>query len=131
MSPSPLLARRRARALALFLGSAGVLHFVQPEFFDPIVPPWMPGKARTTTYVSGVAELASAALVACPRTRRFGGRVAMATFIGVFPANIDVAVRGGMKWAPPPMDTAAAAWLRLPLQFPLIAWARRVARDAA
>ena len=107
------------------------MHFVRPEFFDAIVPPWMPGKARTTTQVSGVAELVSGALVACPTTRRLGGWAAAATFVVVFPANIDAAVRGGMQDAPPPLDSAAAAWLRLPLQIPLILWARRVAREAS
>ena len=129
--PSPRARDLRALGLAAFLASAGAMHFLQPEFFDPIVPPWMPGRPRTTTYASGVAELTSAALVAVPATRRVGGWVAAATFVGVFPANIDVAVRGGMRWLDPPFDSAPAAWLRLPLQLPLIGWARRVALDAS
>ena len=68
-----------ALGLAAVLGFAGVAHFVRPQFFDPIVPDWMPGSARTTTYVSGVVELAAAVLVANPRTRRFGGWFAAAT----------------------------------------------------
>jgi uncharacterized membrane protein len=130
MSNEDRRAARRAVGLATLLGTAGTLHFVRPTFFDPIVPPWMPGRARTTTYVSGVAELASAVLVAFPRTRRLGGWAAAATFLSVFPANIDVAMRGGMSWVDPPFDSAAAAWLRLPVQIPLIVWGRRVALDA-
>jgi uncharacterized membrane protein len=122
---------RRALGLAALLGGAGVLHFVRPEVFDAIVPSWMPGSARTTTYVSGAVELAAAALVANPRTRRFGGWFAFWTLLGVFPANIQSALDGGIADAPPPLDTAAAAWLRLPLQLPLVLWARRVAKDAA
>lgn len=121
---------RRALGLAALIGGAGVLHFVRPEVFDAIVPSWMPGSARTTTYVSGALEVTAAVLVANPSTRRIGGWLAFWTFMGVFPANIQSALDGGMTDAPPPFDGAAVAWLRLPLQIPLILWARRVARDA-
>ena len=107
-----------------------MLHFVAPRFFDPIVPDWMPGEARTTTYASGVFELASAVLVAMPRTRRLGGWLSEATIAGVYPANIQAALDGGMKGAPPPFDSAAAAWARLPLQIPMIRLAVKVARSA-
>lgn len=121
---------RRALGLAAFIGGAGVMHFVRPEFFDAIVPDWMPGEARTTTHVSGVAELTAAVLVANPRTRRIGGWFAFWTFLGVYPANIQSALDGGIADAPEPFDSAAAAWLRLPLQLPMLWWARRVAKDA-
>ena len=119
-----------ALGLAAVLGFAGVAHFVRPQFFDPIVPDWMPGSARTTTYVSGVVELAAAVLVANTRTRRFGGWFAAATFIGVFPANVQSALDGGMSGLEPPLDSPVVAWARLPLQFPLIAWAIAVARGS-
>ncbi len=106
------------------------MHFVQPEFFDAIVPDWMPGEKRTITHLSGVAELTSAALVAHPRTRKFGALVCLLTFLGVYPANIQSALDGGMAGAKPPMDSAAAAWLRLPLQLPMFRWAWRVYRAA-
>jgi uncharacterized membrane protein len=121
---------RRALGLAALIGGAGVLHFVRPEVFDAIVPDWMPGSARTTTYVSGAVEIAGALLVAIPRTRRAGAWLCFWTFLGVFPANVQSALDGGMADAPTPFDSAAAAWLRLPLQIPLILWARRVAREA-
>jgi uncharacterized membrane protein len=112
------------KLVTAILGSAGIAHFAAPQLFDSIVPSWMPGNPRITTYVSGAAELLSASLVAHPRTRRIGGAVALATFVGVYPANIWAALDGGMKDAPPPMNSAAAAWLRLPFQFPLmwLAW---------
>src|SRR5690348_7834301 len=94
----------RVKAVVGILGGAGVMHFVKPDFFDPIVPDWMPGSPRTTTYVSGVVELVAAGLVAHPRTRRFGGWFAFLTFLGVYPANVQAALDGGMKAAEPPMD---------------------------
>ena len=119
-----------ALGLSALLGFAGVAHFVRPQFFDPIVPDWMPGNPRTTTYASGVVELTAAALVAVPRTRRFGGWFAALTFIGVFPANVQSALDGGMDGLEPPFNSAAVAWARLPLQLPLIAWAIAIARRA-
>ena len=121
---------RRALSLAALIGTAGAMHFVRPEFFDAIVPDWMPGSKRTTTYVSGAVELAGAALLVGRSTRRLGGWWCAATFVGVFPANIQAALDGGMSDMDPPFDHAAVAWLRLPLQLPLIAWAVKVARDS-
>jgi uncharacterized membrane protein len=117
-----------AIALTAMLGSAGVAHFVKPKFFDPLVPKWMPGKPRITTYASGAVEIASAVLVANPKTRKLGGWVSLVTFLGVYPANIQAALDGGMKDMKPPFDSAVAAWARLPLQFPMFKLAWRVAR---
>ena len=124
--------RVRTVALVGILGGAGVMHFVRPSFFDAIVPEWMPGGARWVTYASGVVELVAAALVANPRSRRVGALVCVLTFLGVWPANIQAALDGGMQGLDPPFDSAAVAWVRVPLQLPLIwlAWglARTVAR---
>ena len=120
---------RRALGLAAFIGTAGVMHFVRPQFFDAIVPRWMPGRPRTTTYVSGAVELTGAVLVANRRTRRFGAWWCFWTFLGVFPANIQTVLDGGVKSAGPPFDTRLAAVVRLPFQLPMLALARRVARE--
>jgi uncharacterized membrane protein len=120
---------RLALGLAAFIGTAGVLHFVKPDFFDPIVPDWVPGDPRTTTYASGVAELASAVLVANPRTRRLGAWCCFLTFLGVYPANIQAALDGGTPGQDGFAGSAAAAWIRLPLQIPMLLWARRIARE--
>jgi uncharacterized membrane protein len=121
---------RRALGLAAFIGGAGVMHFVKPDFFDPIVPDWVPGRARTTTYLSGAAELTGAVLVANPRTRRVGAWICFLTFLGVYPANIQSALDGGIAGQEGPAGSAAAAWIRLPLQIPMLLWARKVARES-
>jgi uncharacterized membrane protein len=121
---------RRALGLAAFIGGAGVMHFVRPSFFDAIVPRWVPGSPRTTTYLSGVAELAGAALVAHPRTRRLGARWCFWTFLGVYPANIQHVLDGGIPGQEGVAGSAVAAWIRLPLQIPMFLWARRVEREA-
>ena len=117
------------RMLAL-MGGAGVTHFTNPGFYDPIVPRWMPGKARTWTYVSGAVELACAGLMLGPQTRKVGGAATLATILAVWPANWQMAIDGGMADAKPPMNSAAVAWARLPLQIPMLWGALKVARGS-
>ena len=118
---------RPALALSALLAVAGVTHFAYPKPYDRIVPTALPGSARTWTYVSGVAELAVAAAVAAPRTRRLGGLAAAALFAAVFPANVKMAVDARDQSKGEQLATVA----RLPLQVPLVIWALRVSRSAA
>jgi uncharacterized membrane protein len=117
---------RDAVVLAGLLAAAGVTHFVVPGPYDAIVPRRLPGSPRTWTYVSGVAELAVAAAVAGRRTRRVGGLAAAALFVGVFPANVQMAVDWRRRAAP----LRAIAYGRLPLQVPLVRLALRVGRGS-
>ncbi|MFF4715419.1 hypothetical protein ACFY2V_29120 [Streptomyces eurythermus] len=114
---SPLL-------LAGLLAAAGAAHFAVPRQFDAIVPRSLPGPPRAWTYGSGAVELALAAGIAAPRTRATAARAAAAFFVGVFPANVRMAA----DWRHRPAPLRAAALARLPLQVPLVLWARGVAR---
>jgi uncharacterized membrane protein len=118
---------RRAVALSGLLGTAGVMHFVRPQFFDEIVPHRLPLPPRVWTYVSGVAELACAVAVARPATRKTGALASAFVFVAVFPANIQMAA----DWRSRPARDRAAAYGRLPLQILLVVWALRVRNDAA
>ncbi|MFI5720134.1 hypothetical protein [Nocardia sp. NPDC051750] len=119
--------RTPALRLAALLLGAGVLHFVTPKFFDSIVPAQLPGKARSYTYWSGVAEIGVGTTLLIPRTRRLGGRLAALLFIAVFPANIqhtaDSVSNPKAPWA-----LKLISVLRLPLQLPLITQALAVSR---
>jgi uncharacterized membrane protein len=117
---------RSARGLAGFLGFAGVTHFVRPEFYDPIVPHKLPGSPRFWTYVSGAAELAVAATVLMPKTRKVGGVLAAGLFVAVFPGNLQMAY----DWRDRSARERAIAYSRLPLQLPMVLWGLRVARQA-
>lgn len=117
----------RRRALIALLAGAGFTHLLAPSPYDTIVPRWMPGSARTWTYASGVAELLCAVAVAVPRTRRFGAGAAAALFVGVFPANVQMA----WQWRHRRFWARAVAYGRLPLQMPLVAWALAVRRQSA
>jgi uncharacterized membrane protein len=114
-----------AWGLAALLGVAGVAHFVKPGFFDEIVPHALPGPARRWTCLSAVAELACAAGIARPGTRRTGAAGAALVFVAVFPANVQMAI----DWRSRPAIERAFAYGRLPLQVPLVVWALRVRSD--
>lgn len=119
-------ARRSARFQGIALAAMGVLHGVKAQYFDPLIPPRLPGSARAWTLGSGVAELGVAGLLLIPRTRRIGGLAAAALYVGVWPGNFQ------MAWdslgASP--KAQAIAWGRLPLQIPLISSAVQVYRHA-
>jgi len=117
-------ASRGALPLAGLLATSGVLHFATPRPFDAIVPRSLPGSPRTWTLLSGAAELAVAAAIANPGTRRLGGLAAAGLFAAVFPANIKMAA----DWRHAPPLRRAIAYGRLPLQIPLVLWGLRVAR---
>jgi uncharacterized membrane protein len=104
------------------------MHFLVPRFYDAMIPPQLPGRPRTWTYGSGVAELGVAAAVAITRTRRLGGLAAAWLFVCVLPGNVKMAMDAHRRHRPP--AERLATLVRLPLQLPLIAWALRVQRSA-
>ncbi|MEZ0341046.1 hypothetical protein ACAG25_13780 [Mycobacterium sp. pV006] len=121
-------ATRAYRTAASLLG-IGALHFVAPKPFDSIVPAELPGSPRTYTYASGVAEIGIGALLLAPRTRRLGALAAVALYVSVFPANVNM-VR--LWFADPtkslPMRLIAIA--RLPMQIPMITQALKIYRQS-
>lgn len=122
-------ARNTARALSIFLFGMGTLHFVAPKPFDALIPPQLPGKPRTWTHGSGVAELAVAATLAVPRTRRLGGGLAALLFLAVFPGNLYMSLDWVRSDKPAPLK--AGSLMRLPMQIPLILAARKVYKQTA
>ncbi len=113
---------RTARVLAAVLAASGVLHLVRPRTYEWLVPPEL-GAARAWVLGSGVAEIGAGALLAVPRTRRTGGRLAAALFVAFVPAHLHT-----FRVVDRPATTAAAA-ARLPLQVPLVLWALHVRRS--
>ncbi len=117
---------RATRSLVALLAGVGTLHFALPRYFDALIPERLPGTPRTWTYLSGVAELACAAAVAAPRTRKAGALATAGLFAAVYPGNVKMA----LDWRDRSPLLRAVAYGRLPLQIPLVLWALKVSRDA-
>ena len=113
------------RIAALLLG-IGTVHFLAPKPFDDIIPAELPGSPRFYTYASGVAEVGIGALLLARRTRRSAALAAVALFVGVFPANVNM-VR---LWWDKPWPMRIIALARLPLQIPMITEALKIRRNA-
>lgn len=67
----------------------GLTHFLEPKRsgFEAIVPEFIPNPSLAVT-LSGVAELALAAGLLTPRTRRVTALASVAFLVAVFPANV-------------------------------------------
>jgi uncharacterized membrane protein len=118
MSPA---ARVMLLVMGVFYVVAGLAHFVRPDFYLPMMPPWLPAH-RELIFLSGVAEVLLGVAVLVPRLRRIAGWGIIALLIAIFPANLhialhDVPVFGATQGA------GIWNWVRLPLQAVLIAWA--------
>jgi uncharacterized membrane protein len=113
------------KGLAAFMIGAGIMHFVVPRFYEPLIPDEL-GSARAWVYGSGVAELVAGGLVLNRRTTRLGALLTLVVLVGVYPGNIKMAVDAGV----PHDATSWGAWIRLPFQLPMWWWAWRVAQRA-
>ncbi len=100
---------------ALFVAS-GVLHLVNPSAFLWLMPPWLPLKTELIV-ISGVMELASA--IGLIFKMRWAPLLTVLTLLAVWPANWWFAI-DSLTSNP---EIALIAWLRLPLQLPLLYWA--------
>ena len=121
----------RSRAgLAAFFGFTGTMHFLRPGFFEAIVPPAIEARKKEVVAISGAAEIAGAALVLPPASRRLGRWWLLALLLAVFPANIHMAVNPkqirGLDLERVPRW---ALWARLPLQPLAMLWVWRATRD--
>jgi uncharacterized membrane protein len=116
---------RSRRLLAAFFIGAGVNHFVNPGFYEAIVPPPLDGEAKRVVDVSGVAEVLGGVGVLLPFTRRLSGAALVALLIAVFPANLNM-LREPEKFKTIPRWALLA---RLPLQPLMMLWAWRATRQ--
>jgi len=117
---------RAAAAMGAAFVIAGVMHWINPARFVPMMPPWLPWHIALI-YVSGGLEIAGGAGLAARRTRRFAAYGLSALLLAVFPANIHMAVSGGSVEGLP--EAGWYYWVRLPFQFVYIAWALWCSRD--
>ena len=76
---------------AVLFAIAGLNHFLNPEFYLKIMPPWLPFH-MALNIISGVCEIIFAVLLIPRSTRRLAAWGLIALLVAVFPANIQMAI---------------------------------------
>jgi uncharacterized membrane protein len=118
-----LLPDRRSRKVALialgpFFVAAGGNHFLDPDFYLRMMPPSLPAPLGLV-YLSGVLEIVGGVAVFVPKLRSIAGWGLVLLLVGVFPANVYMALHPEQF----PEFAPILLWIRLPLQGLFIAWA--------
>jgi uncharacterized membrane protein len=126
--------RRDLEAAALGFGfvAAGLNHFRHPDAYEAIVPRWVPRPDLAHT-AAGIGETVLGLALLHRGSRPMAARALVWLLVLVFPANIDMALhrvgfgRGsdGRLERRKGRGNSILLWLRLPLQFVLIALLRR------
>ena len=104
--------------IGLFFIAAGINHFLNPVFYLQSMPPYLPWH-EPLIYISGFFEVLLGLLVLVPRFAPLAAWGLIALLIAVFPANVHMAFNSHLYSG----ISAAALWLRLPIQFLFILWA--------
>lgn len=117
--------RRDAKLLAGGFLVSGTVHLAKPDVWEPLMPDWVP-MHREVIIWSGVAEIACAAGLLFPPTRKVAGLASAALLAGVYVGNVKMAVDASKSKSVP---LKVASFGRLPLQFPMIRAALRAGRS--
>ncbi len=107
--------------MAVFYCAAGANHFIHPEMYMPMMPPYLPWH-RALIYLSGVAEVGFGLALLAPSLRHAAAWGLILMLIAIFPANLHIAL-----YNVPLFGRAEGYgvwnWVRLPFQALLIGWA--------
>lgn len=115
----PLLRLTSRLVLAVFFVLAGINHFLSPELYLSIMPPFFPAPLLLVN-LSGVAEVIGGLAILIPALQRPAGWGLILLLVAVFPANV-YALLNGMVISGHAIDR----WIliaRLPVQLLFIAW---------
>ena len=111
--------------LGLTFVVAGALHFVSPETYERIMPPYLP-LHRELVYLSGAAEIAGGLGLFHERTRPAAGIGLILLLLAVWPANLQMLLDA--QAAGKSGSYVALLWARMPLQVLLVYWVWRLSR---
>ena len=112
--------------LIIFYAFAGSYHFINPEFYYPLIPDYLP-YPELINYTSGIFEIILAIGVAIPKTRLLAVKGIILMLIAFIPSHIYFITEGGCM-----SDSLCVsiwvAWVRLIIIHPLLiywAWSVR------
>jgi uncharacterized membrane protein len=106
--------------LAILFIASGSLHFLIPQAYLKIMPPYLPAPFMAVQ-ISGAAEILGGIGLVVPTTRHAAAWGLVVLLIAVLPANVYMAAVH-LRF-PGFMGQSWAQWARIPLQLPLIYWA--------
>ena len=112
--------------MATFYLVAGFNHFIHPQGYIGIMPPWLPF-SLALVYISGGIEIVLALLLITRFSRRWAAWGIIVLLILVFPANIQMSINYYREDNP----RFWLSLLRLPIQFLLIYWAYKYTKPFA
>ena len=75
---------------SFFYVIVAIKHFIEPEYFLSIVPPYLPYHLELV-YISGLFEILFGLLILFPKYRYYGAIGLILLLVAVFPANIYLA----------------------------------------
>jgi uncharacterized membrane protein len=104
-------------ALAILMIAAGITHFLKTRLYLRIVPQFLPLRIPIVQ-LSGLIELAAGIGLCIPAYRYRAATLVLLLMIVFLPLHIWDVFRER-----PAMGSRQLAWIRLPIQFLLIAWA--------
>ena len=96
---------------------AGLLHFIRPNMYHGIIPPYFPNP-KALVYISGGFEVALGVGLLLEETRQPSAWGIILMLLAFFPVHIYMLQSDRFKKLP-----RWALWLRIPLQLLLIVWA--------
>ena len=111
--------------LGLLFAVSGALHFLFPNTYERIMPPYLP-LHRELVYLSGAFDIAGGLGLLDQRTRRISGLGLILLLVAVWPANVQMLLDA--RATREPLWWVALLWARLPVQLVLIAWVWRASR---
>jgi uncharacterized membrane protein len=106
--------------MAAFYFLGGINHFLQPEFYLPLIPEYLPDKNLLNT-LAGIAEVVGAIGLLIPQTRKIAAWGIVAMLVAFIPSHvyfiqIGSCLEGGLcvsEWI---------GWIRLVVIHPILIW---------
>lgn len=103
--------------LGLLFVVAGLNHFINPDFYLKIMPPYLPWHLFLV-YVSGFFEVSLGVALLIKRSTRLAAWGLIALLVAVYPVNVHMALNPDLY----PQYNQALLWVRLPIQVVLMVW---------
>jgi len=117
-----LLPKIAVIVLGVFYILGGINHFINPDFYLPLIPDYFPNPSLLNL-LSGAGEVLAGIAVLLPSTRKLGCNVILFLLIAFLPAHIYFIQKGGCL-SDSLCVPAWVAWVRLLVIHPvLIYWA--------